>query len=336
MDHKHEQTLLAMLYAILAACFYAINMPFSKILLGHVSSTIMAGLLYLGAGLGIGLMFLTKVNKIEKEELLSKKDFPYTLGMIVLDILAPVFLMYGLSHTTSANASLLNNFEIVATAVIAFIVFKEAVSKPMWFSIFLITLSSIILSFENLSGLRFSAGSVFIILAAICWGFENNCTRNISSKNTYEIVMLKGLCSGSGSLIIGFILGESLPQLKYVCWVMLLGFVAYGLSILFYIRAQKDLGATKTSAYYAIAPFIGALLSFMILHEKLSIQYVIALVLMLAGSAIATWDMLTLRHTHTHTHVIVHTHDGTTHTHKIVHSHEHSHFLNEENHQHQM
>lgn len=284
----------AIFYAIIAAVFYAVNMPCSKVLLAHVPSTIMAGLLYLGAGVGVGILFLLRRGggKTERGELLSRADLPYTVGMVALDCAAPVLLMLGLERTTSANASLLNNFEIAATSVIALVIFKEAISKRLWLAIFLVTLSSAILSLEDASGLQFSIGSVFVLLAATCWGFENNCTRKISSKNTYEIVTVKGLGSGTGSLLLGLATGERLPAAGYILLAMLLGFVAYGLSIFFYIKAQKDLGAAKTSAYYAIAPFVGAFLSFVVLREPLSGQYLLALVIMILGSALVTADTL--------------------------------------------
>ena len=187
MDKKKT----AILYAVLAAVFYALNMPASKMLLGHIEPTMLAAFLYLGAGVGIGVLFL--LHRHEKETNLKKEDLPYTIGMIVLDIAAPVCLMFGLAHTTSANASLLNNFEIVATSLFALFLFKEMISKRLWVAILLITLSSSILSVEDVSGLRFSWGSLLVLAAAVCWGMENNCTRSISSKNTYEIVMLKGI-----------------------------------------------------------------------------------------------------------------------------------------------
>ena len=122
---------------------------------------------------------------------LAKADLPFALGMIILDVLAPIFLMFGLQTANSENASLLNNFEIVVTTVIALVVFKEIVSKRLWLAIILITLSSILLTVDDFSSLQFSYGSIFVVLACICWGFENNCTRMLASKNTYEIVILK-------------------------------------------------------------------------------------------------------------------------------------------------
>lgn len=288
----------AILYALLAAVFYALNVPMSKILLGHVGTTMLAALLYLGAGIGIGLgagvaggikRLTAKNTGIER---LTKKDFPFVVGMILLDIAAPIFLMLGLHYGTSSNASLLGNFEIVATTVIALFVFKEAVSKRLWGAIALITLSSILLSFEGADSLHFSYGSLFVLLATTCWGFENNCTRKISSKNTYEIVVLKGIFSGLGSMVIAFATGEHLPEIKYIGLALLLGFVAYGLSIFLYIRAQNVLGAAQTSAYYAVAPFVGASLSFLFLREPLTGIYLVALAVMIAGTALVVADTL--------------------------------------------
>ena len=182
----------AIAYAILAAVFYAVNVPASKVLLNYVGETTMAALLYLGAGIGIGILSLFLKEDKESSEKLTKSDLPYVIGMIVLDIAAPIFLMIGISRGTSANASLLGNFEIVATTVIALIVFKEAVTKRLWLAIGLITFSSVLLSFEGKDSIVFSDGSLFVLAATVCWGFENNCTRKISSKSTYEIVILKG------------------------------------------------------------------------------------------------------------------------------------------------
>ncbi len=202
-------------YALLAAAFYAVNVPFSKLLLAHVGPTTMAALLYLGAGVGIGILSL--FGKREKRERLDKKDLPFVLGMIVLDIAAPIFLMLGVSLGSSSNASLLGNF---------------------------------------------------------------------------EIVILKGIFSGLGSLLIAVFKGEPVPGLRYIALALLLGFVAYGLSIFLYVRAQNTLGAAKTSAYYAVVPFIGVFLSFVFLRERLTWMYLAALTVMVAGAALVVADTL--------------------------------------------
>ena len=325
---------MAVIMALLAATFYAINTPFSKILLEKVTPTFMASFLYLGAGIGVGIMYLLNSKKEKKIEKLSKTDLPYTVGMIVLDILAPIFLMIGINIGSASNASLLGNFEIVATTLIAILIFKEVVTSRLWIAIGFITLSSIVLSFEGSGSFKFSLGSLFVILATCCWGLENNCTRMISDKSTYEIVILKGIFSGTGSFIIAIILGERIPDIKYILISMLLGFVAYGLSIFLYIRAQRDLGAAKTSAYYAIAPFIGTFLSFAVDGDRLSEVYFIGLIFMIIGSVIVVYDTMLKNHIHYHIHTIVHTHNGSTHKHVIKHEHTHSHLGSEEKHSH--
>lgn len=329
-----QNKLKAIMFAFLAAVFYAINVPISKVLLQHVGPTTMAALLYLGAGIGIGMMSLFNKKDREKAESLTKADLPYIVGMIVLDIAAPIFLMLGISYGSSANASLLGNFEIVATTVIALILFKEAVTKRLWLAIGLITLSSILLSFEGTDSFHFSYGSLLVIMATVCWGLENNCTRELSSKSTYQIVMLKGLCSGLGALVIALIKRESFPGIGYIAIALALGFVAYGLSIFMYVRAQNVLGAAKTSAYYAVNPLIGALLAFVFLSESLSWMYVIALIVMVIGSALVVVDTLIRQHDHEHQHAFTHTHGGSTHTHTVRHSHVHKHYLTEEKHRH--
>ena len=316
----------SILYALLAAAFYAVNVPLSKLLLNHVGPTTMAALLYLGAGIGIGIM---SIGSRQRGEKLSKTDLPFVIGMVVLDIAAPIFLMLGISHGSSSNASLLGNFEIVATTVIALFLFKEAVTKRLWGAIGLITASSILLSFEGAESFRFSLGSLFVLLATVCWGFENNCTRKLSSKSTFEIVIIKGFCCGLGSLAIALFKREQMPAFRYIAYALLLGYVAYGLSIFLYVRAQRVLGAAKTSAYYAVAPFIGAFLSFIILHEKLTGTYLLALAVMLAGAVLVVIDTMIRNHAHVHQHTFVHTHDGSTHSHTVTHMHEHDHIITE-------
>lgn len=291
-----NKKILAIFFAILAAGLYAINIPLSKLLLSYIEPTMMASFLYLGAGVGIGLLFLiTKRGAVDTSEKITKKDMPYVLGMIILDIIAPILLMFGLLDSASANASLLNNFEIVCTSLIALCIFKEAVSKRMWIAITLITLSSFLLSFDDIGTFKFSWGAILVLLATLCWGLENNCTRNLSGKNTYKIVFLKGIFSGIGSLILAIILGERFAGVKYFALALLLGFVAYGLSIFFYIRAQGIIGASKTSAYYAIAPFIGTFLSFIIFKEMPTWAYFVGLSIMIIGTVIVVCDTLSAK-----------------------------------------
>lgn len=279
----------AIFFAILAAVLYAISVPMSKVLLQHVEPMMLAAWLYVGAGVGMMCFgFIRSYIKIpDREEKLKRKDFPYTLAMVVLDIAAPICLMFGLKMTAAANASLLNNFEIVATAMIAMLLFHEKVSRRLWMAIILVTLACILLTLDSTSSLCFSSGSLLVLLACVCWGLENNCTRCISDKDPMEIVIIKGFGSGLGSLCMALSTGEWFPQVQYVAIVMFLGFVAYGLSIFFYTYAQRTIGAAMTSTFYAVAPFIGALLSFAVLREKLTWNFVLAFVVMIIGTYFA-------------------------------------------------
>ena len=281
---------VAIFFAISAAALFALSAPFSKMFLEEAAPMMTAGLLYLGAG--IGMVFIWGGRKVihreSKEIALTKKDRPYVIGMILLDIAAPISLMFGLTMTTAANASLLNNFEIVATSVIALVVFKEVISKRLWLAILLVTIASILLTVDDFSNVSFSFGSLFVLAACVFWGLENNCTRMISDKDPLEIVLIKGLFSGFGALVIAHIAGESLPTLTLCLMILLLGFVSYGMSIYYYVSAQRTLGAAKTSTFYAIAPFLGVGFSFILFHEMPSAVFIAALIIMIIGAFLAT------------------------------------------------
>ena len=210
--------------------------------------------------------------------------------MILLDTAAPILWMTGLSQTTSAHASLLNNFEIAATAIIAFCFFHEKISKRVWCGIFFITAACLMLSFEGFEALSFSFHSLFIILAAILWGLENNCTRMLSDTDPLSVVVYKGLGSGGSALLIAFFCSEPLPPFSTIAGISLLGFFSYGLSIYFYIYAQRFLGAAKTSAYYSIAPFFGVILSFLLFSTLPDFCFWSALAAMAVGTYLVSTD----------------------------------------------
>lgn len=312
--------------ALLSALLYAVNIPLSKLLLQSVHPVVMASLLYLGAG--IGLAVVSCVSKQEKQSTLKKEELPFTVLMVVLDIIAPIMLMFGLQKASSSNVALISNFEIVATAIIAFLLFKETISPIMWIAISVITLACILLSLDA-SALHFSFGSILVLLACITWGLENNCTKVLSSKNIFQVVILKGIFSGIGSLILVFVFSLNFPTLKLVFGTLLLGFISYGLSIYCYVKSQNSLGAAKTSALYALNPFIGSIVSFIILNERLSDYYLIALLVMLVGTAFLVLDLFGVSHKHMHTHT----------TNNVEYEHNHFHFhwqntLHEHQHRH--
>ena len=326
-----NKQLLALLFAAFAAILYAVNLPFSKLLLDHIHPVLMASFLYFGAGTGMFVFSL--ISKQDKKAKLSRSELPFTIAMVSLDIIAPIFLMIGLKTANSSNASLLNNFEIVATSIIALVIFKELISKKMWIAIVLVTISSALLSFEDLDALKFSWGSVYVILACISWGFENNCTKVLSSKSTFQIVIIKGIFSGLGSLLIALFLKIEFPSIHFILLTLLLGFISYGLSIFFYVKAQSIIGAAKTSAFYSLSPFIASFLSFLFLKESFSNNYMIALLIMILGTIFIILDTLVLSHNHFHTHELASANNEQGHSHIHFHwqnnqnEHEHKHII---------
>lgn len=276
-----------------SSVFYGISIPFSKILLKYgMTPTMLASFTYLGAGIGLG--FYNIFNKFIFNKVISnpltKKELPYTIAMVILDITAIILLMYGISKTNSANASLLSNCEIAATSLIALIFFKEHISKKLWIAIILIIIAGAILTVEGKGSFNFSIGSLLVVAAYIFWGAENNCTKMISSKNTPEITTIKGIFSGLGSLIIAILSGENLPSNILIIMTMLMGFFSYGLSVSMYIKSQNYLGATKTAAYFSTAPFFGVIFSLLILGENPEINFYISLCIMIIAAFFVSKD----------------------------------------------
>ncbi|MDY0346256.1 MAG: DMT family transporter [Acholeplasma sp.] len=279
------------LYAILAAVLYALSTPFSKLILDDLSPTFIASLLYLGAGIGMGIIAFLRMKFTDHDyERFTKSELPAIIGMILLDILAPIILLFGLNMTNPENVALLNNFEVVATAMFAFFIFKEAIPRRLRIAIILVTVASIILSVEDISAFKFNFGSLLVLLAALSWGLENNLTRRLSLNDPLMVVVIKGIFSGLGSFVIAFSLNEVHFDLRLILLTLLLGFVAYGLSIFLYVTAQSKLGAAKTSAFYAFAPFVGAILSLIIFKEVPGLNFLIAIVIMAIGSYFASTE----------------------------------------------
>lgn len=288
--NKHQK---AIFYALLAALLYAISSPLSKMLLNKIHPALLASLLYLGAGIGLSIIALIqrsffKDNNQEKH--LTKKELPFIVGMVLLDVLAPILMMIGLNLTTAADASLLNNFEIVATSIIALFFFKERISSKLWIAILLVTISSVILSIEDVNSFSFSLGSLFVLMASTCWGLENNFTRRLSSKNPLQIVIIKGFGAGFGSLLVASLVGDHFVDPQYIFMALVVGFLAYGLSIFFYVSAQRNLGASRTSAYYAFAPFLGTAISLIIFKQIPSVVFIGAFMIMLMGAYLVYRD----------------------------------------------
>ncbi len=277
-------------FAILAAVLYALMTPVAKLLQISAGPVAQAGLLYLGAGVGMTVIYIIqgKTGIKNQRPSVGREDLKFVLAMIILDMLAPIFLLLGLSMSTPESVSLLNNFEIVATTVLAVMLFRERVEKRLLAAIILITISCVLLSLNGTASLQFSTGSLFVLLACVCWGFENNCTSSLSEKDTRQIVMLKGFGSGGATLLLSMIIHEGPVSPVSVCLIMLLGFLAIGLSVYFYVLAQSEIGAARTSACYAVSPFVGVLLSLIIFHQLPGRLFWAALLIMAAGVYLVT------------------------------------------------
>ncbi len=333
-------------FALLSALLFGISTPLSKILVfGNISPLLLVSFLYLGTGLGMAVVGgLTKSvhGPRSAEARISVADIPWLiLAILAGGLAAPVLLMYSLAIAPAATASLLLNFEGVATTVIALAVFRESVGKRIWMALAVITAASILLSWNPGASVGFSIGAAGVLLACVFWGIDNNATRNISGKDPSAIVAIKGLFAGIVALLIAMAAQAPIPGISLVLAAMLLGFFCYGVSMVLFVRALRDLGAARTGAYYSIAPFIGAGLSFLIFAEFPDAQLLAAFGLMAMGTVI----LATERHTHRHHHIPiehehlhhhpephhVHGHEGEfegNHTHPHVHEpldHEHPH-----------
>lgn len=332
--------------ALLASILFGASAPITKILLGQVEPIPLASFLYLGSGLGLLVFQMANViikKQVINEAPLKNKDFLWLLGAIIVGgIIAPIILLTSLKITPASTASLLLNFEAVATTIIAIIFFKENAGKQILSAVVLITLASIILSWDLKNQWGFSIGSLGIILACFCWGIDNNFTRNISSKNPFSIVTIKGIVAGLFSLILSIILKNKIPDLKVIIIAMIIGFFCYGLSIVLFVFAMRDLGSTRTSALFGTAPFIGSILSFILIRDIPSGMFFISLPIMIIGAVF----LLKEEHQHQHIHEIIehehrHNHDDGHHNHehfdeqiKGYHSHFHMHRGIEHNHPH--
>ena len=318
-------SIVAILQALLAAVLFGASAPLSKLLLGEIGPIPLAALLYIGSGIGSWLLFaLQRASSrgVVVEAHLSRNDVPWLLGAILAGgVCAPILLLLGLDPTPASTASLLLNFECVATALIAVLAFKEAVDRRILWAVGLITLASILLSWTG-GAWGLSLGALGILGACVLWGLDNNLTRHISAKNPLVIVGVKGLGAGCFSLLLSFVLGKPMPAVGMAGLALLVGAVSYGLSIQLFILALRSLGAARTGALFGVAPFVGTILSFLIWWEMPPTLFWMALPAMLLGA----WLMLSENHQHTHVHEpFEHAH---AHSHLDEH-HAHDHLLEE-------
>ncbi|MCT8977455.1 EamA family transporter [Clostridium sp. CX1] len=313
---------------LLAAALFGSSAPISKLLLGKIEPIPMAAFLYIGSGLGIFIFKQIEgvLNKrSEQEAPLRKKDIPWLLGAVSFGgVFAPIILMNSLQSTPASTASLLLNFEGVATTLIAAALFKESIGKRIWTAILIITLSSIVLSWDFSNQWGISPGSLGIVAACFCWGMDNNFTGKISLKNPFSIVTIKGFSAGIFSLFLALLLKNPMPSFKTILLAMILGCFSYGFSIVLFVLALRGLGSARTSAFFATAPFIGTILSFIVFKENIEYNFIIGFSIMILGT------ILLLKESHIHEHF----HSFETHEHRHCHSdehHNHSHPMEELN-----
>jgi drug/metabolite transporter (DMT)-like permease len=304
------------LFALLSAVLFGASTPFAKLFLGTVDPWMMAGLLYLGAGIGLAGVHLSRaaLRLPSPEAPLRPSDLPW-LGLVIMagGIAGPLLLMFGLGRIDAAGASLLLNLEGLATMSIAWLVFRENVDRRLLLGAFAILTGAALLSWQGSASL--SWGALLIAGACLCWGIDNNLTRKLSSADPVQIAMIKGVVAGTVNLTLALAAGASLPGTGTFVAVGTVGFLGYGVSLALFVLALRHLGTARTGAYFSLAPFVGALLAVVVLGEGLSMQLVAAGGLM----ALGLWLHLSERHDH------LHVHDELEHEHRHWHDEHHQH-----------
>lgn len=307
----------ATLAALGAAILFGGSTPFAKQLVGNVSPLLLAGLLYLGSGIGLVIARLIKDKGWHSSGLL-RSEWPWLLGAIGFGgIAGPTLLMLGLVYTSAASASLLLNLEAVLTAVLAWVFFKENTDRRIVFGMLLIVAGGVVLSWPSQFDNHHWMGTVAIACACLCWAIDNNLTRRISAADPLFIAGTKGLVSGIVNISMAMAIGLTLPAWSSIHYSLLVGFLGYGVSLVLFVLALRGLGTARTGAYFSTAPFIGAAVAILFFHEPTHILFWVAALLM----GIGVWIHLTEEHVHTHTHeALYHSH---RHRHDEHHQHEH-------------
>ena len=306
--------------ALLAAVLFGASTPLAKGLLASVPPQVLAGLLYLGSGLGLGMAWLWQRRSVKVGgAALTRGDLPWLLGAIGFGgFLGPLLLLIGLSHTPASATSLFLNLEGAFTALLAWMVFRENVDRRIALGMVAIVAGGALLAWQGRLEWGGLSGPLAIAAACLCWAIDNNLTQKVSASDPLQIAALKGAAAGTVNLAIGLSFAGSLPTLPRIGAALMLGFFGYGLSLVLFVLALRGLGTARTGAYFSTAPFVGAILSILLWHEPVSVTLFAAGGLM----AVGVWLHLTERHIHHHTHeALSHAH---THTHDAHHQHSHA------------
>lgn len=316
-SHAHSHLWPGVPLALTSAVLFGIATPASKLLLDGVDPQLIAGVLYLGAGIGLAAVHLGRaVFGLEPPEApLRRADLPWLAGAVLLGgVAAPLLLMLGLARTSAANGSLLLNLEGLSTMVIAWLAFRENVDRRLLLGAAAILLGALLLSWQG-QGIGLDAGGVLIAAACIGWGIDNNLTRKLSAADPVITALIKGLAAGGVNLILAFLRGAALPPPGTVAAAAGIGFLAIGVSLVLFVLALRHLGSARTGAYFSLAPFIGGAVAVAFLGDPLTGRVAGAGLLM----ALGLWLHLAERHEHEHEH------GAMEHDHRHVHDEHHRH-----------
>jgi drug/metabolite transporter (DMT)-like permease len=304
--------------ALIAALLFGVSTPFAKLLAADMPPILLAGLLYLGSGLGLGVIRALR-DRGWSAPGLAAREWPWLLGAIASGgVLGPILLMYGLSRTSASNASLLLNLEAVFTALLAWIVFRENAGRRVVLGMTLIVGAGALLAWSPDAGYADAGrGALAIAAAGLCWGLDNNLTRKVAASDAIFIAATKGLVAGITNCALAIAFGASLPALPLIGAAMTIGLVGYGISLVLFVLALRGLGSARASAYFSTAPFLGAAVAVSAFHDPASGMFWLSALLMAAG----VWLHLIERHEHEHAHqAMAHAHP---HVHDVHHQHEH-------------
>ena len=304
--------------ALVSAILFGASTPLAKLLLGDgVAPWLLAGLLYMGSGLGLSLILLARrgLKLPAGEAPLRRADMPW-LALVVATggVAGPVLLMIGLQATTASSAALLLNLEGLATMAIAWLVFRENVDRRLLLGAAAILGGAVLLSWQS-GPHELSVGALFIAGACVAWGADNNLTRKLSAADPLQITAIKGVAAGAVNLLISLGMGAHLPGAGVTAGAMVVGFFGYGVSVVLFVLALRGLGAARTGAYFSTAPFLGAVLGIVLLHDQVTLALLAAGALM----ALGVWLHLSERHEHEHVH------EAMEHEHRHVHDEHHQH-----------
>ena len=301
--------------ALGAALLFGASTPLAKLLLGGVDPWLLAGLLYLGSGIGLAFLLVLSGRKRAR---LARGEWGWLAGAVLSGgVIGPVLLMWGLSRMAASSAALLLNAEAVFTALLAWFIFRENFDRRIALGMGLIVAGAVVLSWPGEAGFGAAAPALAVVGACLAWALDNNLTRKVALADARFIAMVKGLAAGATNTTLALALGALVPAISIAAMAGLLGFAGYGISLALFVRALRDLGTARTGAYFSTAPFAGALLGLALLREPVTYELVAASVLMAWG----VWLHLTERHAHLHAHEPVeHSHE---HEHDEHHRHEH-------------